>query len=140
MTLEQTAKNLLKKGIETGDEELISLANELLDALPPNPDTPPSKPKAVADESFIAPAKSDTRKSDNRIARTEKIDVSGKENTFVDDKSEHADVETPDFTPSPRRRKPFATTKAQCTRCKKDFSIHPVHKREHYICDSCIKR
>jgi len=139
MTIEQTAKNLLKKGIETGDEELINLANELLDALPSNPDTPPSKPKAITDESFIAPTKGKTS-GNSRVARTEKIDISGKENTFVDDKSEHADVETPDYTPSPRRRKPFATTKAQCTRCKKEFNIHPLHKRENYICSSCIKR
>ena len=139
MTIEQKAKNLLKKGIETGDEELINLANELLDALPSNPDTPPSKPKAITDESFIAPTKGKAS-GHSRVARTEKIDMSGKENTFVDDKSEHSDVETPDFTPSPRRRKPFSTAKAQCTRCKKEFSIHPVHKRENYICNSCIKR
>tara|TARA_Y100000310_G_scaffold74788_1_gene71039 strand:- start:4520 stop:4936 length:417 start_codon:yes stop_codon:yes gene_type:complete len=138
MSIKDTAKALLEKGVATGDEELINLANELLESLTP---PKPSK-KSGLDEDYIAPAKNENAQSDSqgRRAKTEPIDAKKRENEFVDDGTEHKDEVTPDYIPSPRGRKAFEKVKVVCTRCNKNLDVHPVHKRENYICSSCIKK
>jgi hypothetical protein len=138
MSIKDTAKALLEKGIATGDEELINLANELLESLNP----PKQNKKSILDEDYIAPSKNENAQHDSqgRRAKTEPIDSKKRENEFIDDGMEHKDEITPDYVPSPRARKSFRTLKMICTRCDKGFDVHPVHKRENYICNSCIKK
>ena len=138
MSIKDTAKALLKKGVAAGDEELINMANELLESL--NPPEPKNKPRL--DEDYIAPSKNENAQPDSqgRRAKTESIDTKKRENEFVDDGTEHKNEITPDYVPSPRARKSFKKVKMICTRCDKSFDVHPIHKRENYICNSCIKK
>ena len=138
MSIKDTAKALLKKGVAAGDEALINMANELLEYL--NPPEPKNKPRL--DEDYIAPSKNENAQPDSqgRRAKTESIDTKKRENEFVDDGTEHKNEITPDYVPSPRARKSFKKVKMICTRCDKSFDVHPIHKRENYICNSCIKK
>jgi hypothetical protein len=138
MSIKDTAKALLEKGVAAGDEELINMANELLESL--NPPEPKNKPSL--DEDYIAPSKNENAQPDSqgRRAKTEPIGSKKRENEFVDDGTEHKDEITPDYVPSPRARKSFKKVTMICTRCDKSFNVHPVHKRENYICNSCIKK
>ena len=138
MSIKDTAKALLEKGVATGDEELINLANELLESLSP----PKQNKKSSPNEDYIAPSKNENAQSDSqgRRAKTEPMDAKKRENEFVDDGTEHKDEVTPDYVPSPRGRKSFKEVKMICARCDKSFDVHPVHKRENYICNSCVKK
>ena len=138
MSIKDTAKALLEKGVATGDEELINLANELLESLSP----PKQNKKSSPNEDYNAPSKNENAQSDSqgRRAKTEPMDAKKRENEFVDDGMEHKDEITPDYVPSPRARKSFKKAKVICTRCDKNFDVHPVHKRENYICNSCVKK
>jgi hypothetical protein len=47
------------------------------------------------------------------------------------------DIETPSFTPSPRRETP-PKTKQKCVDCNKIVEVADVHRREFFVCDDCL--
>ncbi len=157
MSIAETAKELLQKGIELGDEELINMANNLLKSTQEQSSTKEEAAKQIQDDiakKSVENIPEDSREdcvvsikrgeqssnSGKKRARTEKIDITKRSNSFNDDGSEHADVTTPSFQPSPRKRKAFNNIDVVCTRCSKKLTVHPIHKRENFICNSCIKR
>jgi formamidopyrimidine-DNA glycosylase len=148
MSIKDTAKSLLKKGIATGDDELIIMANELLESLVDSkiaPDRSLEDLEKVEDtrpepDSFISPIIKADNANHQRVAKTQKIDVDGdRENKFVDDLSEHTLVTTPDKPLTARHRRPFKKVEAVCKKCNKIVETHPAHKREWFVCDGCIK-
>ena len=122
MSITETAKELLQKGIELGDEELISMANNLLKSTQEQPSPSSTKEEAAEqiqdeiakktveniseenrEDCLISIKRGEQSSSDGkRRARTEKIDISKRSNSFDDDGSEHADVTTPSFQPLPK--------------------------------------
>jgi hypothetical protein len=155
MSIKDTAKALLKKGIEFGDDELIVMANELLEGLVDSKGTLKEvlKDSEIEErskeavntrpepDSFISPIRKEDDDAHQRVAKNQKIDVSGdRENKFIDDLSEHTLVTTPDKPLTTRHRKPFRKVEAVCKKCNKIVETHPAHKREWFVCDGCIKR
>jgi hypothetical protein len=141
MSIIDTAKALLKKGIAMGDQELINLANELLEPVSDS-GLSQQEPKR-SDENFIAPAKNEDSSSPStgRRAKSEPISKN-RTNKFVDGGIDCKSVEdeTPEYVPTIRERKAFKTTVMKCARCDKNFDVHPVHARENYICNSCVRK
>ena len=103
-------------------------------------DTPPSSPTlSSTSNDFIAPSKKeDAETTAGRIARSSPVSREKRENQFVDDGSEHRDIDTPATELTPRQRDTFKMASQQCSKCNKTFEVHPVHRREHYLCDRCI--
>ena len=143
----EAAKKLLLKAIELDDEELIAMANELLEAGTETKDeTPPEtkKPKASMSaklkdndtSDFIFTRSSDNKNTSNAVAVNE---VKNRVNLFTDDGTEAKDVTTPKVELTERRRPPFKMIKQTCKKCSETFETHPTHQREFYICDRCIK-
>lgn len=139
----------IKKGILDGDMVTVALGYKSLtgedlhntNASEAEVDTPPSSPiLSSTSDDFIAPSKKkDSQSSGNRIARSSPISTNSRENLFVDNGEEHKDISTPSVEPSPRQRNKFTMIEQKCQKCSKTFEVHPIHKREHYICDRCIK-
>ena len=139
----------IKKGILDGDMVTVALGYKYLtgedlhntNASEAEVDTPPSSPiLSSTSDDFIAPSKKkDSQSSGNRIARSSPISTNSRENLFVDNGEEHKDISTPSVEPSPRQRNKFTMIEQKCQKCSKTFEVHPIHKREHYICDRCIK-
>tara|TARA_R110000851_G_scaffold191014_2_gene341684 strand:- start:99 stop:566 length:468 start_codon:yes stop_codon:yes gene_type:complete len=155
MSIKDTAKELIKKGIEIGDNELITMANELLKSVTDSEDIldietvglevekEPEKEIDIRPEpdSFISAIRREDDSNHQRIAKTQKIDLDGdRHNKFTDDLSEHTSVTTPDMPPTARHRRPFKKVEAVCRKCNKTVETHPAHKREWFVCDGCIKR
>ena len=126
MSITETAKELLKKGIALGDEELIQMANSLLAA-----DETVAQPNRVdVDEFAVEP-------QERRELPTAVNKVQRGENLFVDDGTEHSDIETPTVVPT-QRRKAAAKIKQECEECGKVTKVVDIHKRDYYICDPCL--
>ena len=103
-------------------------------------DTPPSSPiLSSTSNDFIAPSKKkDAETSSGRMAKSAPVSLGKRENQFVDNGSDHKDVTTPDTELTPRQRSTFKMISQACEKCGNTFEIHPLHKREYYICDRCI--
>ncbi len=139
----------IKKGILDGDMVTVALGYKSLtgedlhntNTSEAKVDSPPSSPiLSSSSDDFIAPSKKkDSQSSGNRIARSSPISTNSRENLFVDNGEEHKDISTPSVEPSPRQRNKFTMIEQKCQKCSKTFEVHPIHKREHYICDRCIK-
>ena len=126
MSIIETAKKLLKKGIALDDEELIQMANSLL----------------AADETVAQPDRVDTDEfavepQESRELPTAVNEIQRGDNLFVDDRTEHSDIETPSVVPS-QRRKSTPKIEQKCEECGKLETVSSVHKRDYFICDSCL--
>lgn len=126
MSIIETAKELLKKGIALDDEELIQMANALLaqDETVAQPD------RVDVDEFAIEP-------KERRESPTAVNQIQRGENLFTDDGIEHSDIETPTVVPT-QRRKAVTKIEQQCEECGKVAKVSDVHKRDYYICDPCL--
>lgn len=139
----------IKKGILDGDMVTVALGYKSLtgedlhntNASEAEVDTPPSSPiLSSTSDDFIAPSKKkDSQSSGSKIARSSPISTNSRENLFVDNGEEHKDISTPNVEPSPRQRNKFTMIEQECQKCRKTFEVHPIHRRENYICDRCIK-
>ena len=89
-------------------------------------------------DSFIAPSKSNDKKGGKkRVARTESIIA--KENQFVDDGKEATDINTPDYTPSPRTRNPTKLVELSCYLCGSTSMVsETVVHGDFYRCENCV--
>tara|TARA_Y100000310_G_C20549634_1_gene747375 strand:- start:529 stop:975 length:447 start_codon:yes stop_codon:yes gene_type:complete len=147
-----TPLDQIRKGILEGDMVTVALGYKSLTgedlrdteesaAEQIETDTPPSSPiLSSTSDDFIAPSKKkDSKSSGNRMARSSPIPTESRENLFVDNGKEHKDISTPEIELSPRQRNKFIMIEQECQKCEKTFEVHPIHKREHYICDRCIK-
>jgi hypothetical protein len=152
MTIIQTAKDLLKKGMKLNDPELILMANQLLESITESREQatveaqPKAKPtkktkatKAVevnkvdVDQFVMQPAKASRKKR-------EPLKIQKRVNQFQDDGTLANDEEniTPKINPTKRDRPKFEKVDQICQYCKTPTKVHPAHVREFYICDSCL--
>jgi hypothetical protein len=45
---------------------------------------------------------------------------------------------TPNIPPVKREREKYSLKRIECTSCKNQISVKPIHVRENFICDECI--
>lgn len=157
MSLIETAKDLLRKGIQLNDPEIIEMANQLLgqatpkaslevrpsiQAIEPEPHpTPAPQPEEVVERPIreIVSEKDFSTKTNAALpAGNAPVGGGNFHNTFVDDGSEFSDVETPQVSRS-QRREPIKYVQQTCDGCSKVFDVHPTFARETYLCDRCIR-
>lgn len=148
MSIIQTAKELLKKGIALNDSELIEMANSLLETIN---ETPPAvavepqekKPRKTRAKAVVKEKQSlvDQFAVENKRSQSKRVLVKAKRiNTFNDDGVLAKDEEnvTPKITPSKRDRPKFEKVKQVCQSCNGSVMVHPAHVREFYVCDGCL--
>ena len=136
MSIIDTAKKLLKKGIALKDAELVEMANLLLsqeegsggDIEKPTHDEKPTDKfsEFVMDKSEYSSKYVPVNSITDRV------------NQFVDDKTEHTDVTTPDVPLTHRERPSHETVEQLCEACNKQFSVVEAHARDNFLCDRCI--
>ena len=142
MSIIQTAKDLLRKGIALNDEELIQMANSLLTEQGDS-ETPvqPVKEEVVTRDSSVERASADDFTVKREQPQQRKVPVNemgSRKNSFVDDGTEHTDMATPDFVPTQRRKAP-KKVKQSCQTCSKTFEVKEVHRRDWFVCDKCLE-
>ena len=132
-------KELLKKAIATNDQDLILLANQLLEGTKGEKSDPePAPPPTAEDNSdFMASITADDSLKGRR-GGVPVNEVKERPNTFHDDGSIADDVKTPTFKPTERKRSPYKTIQQKCQRCDRVVQVNPVHKREYFVCDKCL--
>jgi hypothetical protein len=124
-------KNLLKKAIETNDEELIALASSLMSET----EKTPSAQKIDNNSEFIFTMP----KSQQENKRGTPVNaIKTRVNSFQDDGVEAKDITTPDIKPTERKRPRFQPIQQVCQKCNRSVQTHPTHKRDFFICDKCI--
>ena len=141
MSILNTAKELLRKGIALNDSELIEMANSLIETDAATETTVqsditqvvehPTPSEGVADDDFSMTGRQ-VKEGPVPINRVDRG-----ENLFTDDKSEHMDIETPSFTPSQRRDTP-RKTEQKCVECNKTVEVADIHRRDFFVCDDCL--
>ena len=149
MSIIDTAKELLQKGITLNDQELIEMANQLLDsaAVPPltaasraeasTPRPNPGSPDAGVEVSdFLSKTKNDLNTFRKGIPVNE---VTDRVNSFVDTGEEQKDINTPEVSPTQRRDAPRKYEQV-CQECSSVVAVLEVHKREHFVCDGCLSK
>lgn len=138
-------KELVKEAIKTNDDELISLATDLLKQR--QQDDIKIKPKAKKQQKtqtkqetndYLSPIK--TMKQDQVNLTRTPVNTLKRFNTFVDDRTEAIgdEYKTPEIKLTERKREPPKMIEQVCTKCSKICLVKPVHKRDFYICDKCL--
>lgn len=138
-------KELVKEAIKTNDDELISLATDLLKQR--QQDDIEIKPKAKKQQKtqakqetndYLSPIK--TMKQDQANLTRTPVNTLKRFNTFVDDGTEAIgdEYKTPEIKLTERKREPPKMIEQVCTKCSKTCLVKPVHKRDFYICDKCL--
>lgn len=148
MSIIQTAKELLKKGIALNDAELIEMANSLLGTVSEVPTTVSVKPQEKKPRKTRAKAVVKEKQSlvdqfsvENKRSQSKKVLVKAQRvNTFNDDGVLAKDEEniTPKIIPAKRDRPKFKKVKQICQSCNGSVMVHPAHIREFYVCDGCL--
>ena len=131
MNRSEHVKNLLKKAIETNDEELIALASSLM--ADEDKPTPAQKVDNNSEFIFTMPKSQQENKRGTPVN-----EVRQRVNIFQDDGVEAKDITTPDIKPTERKRPKFQPIDQVCQKCNKIFKTHPAHKRDFFVCDRCI--
>jgi hypothetical protein len=133
-------KSLTGEDLHSDEANVTEVLPEFMASSQVEIDTPPSSPiLSSTSNDFIAPSKKeDAEASAGRMAKSSPVSLEKRENLFVDNGSDHRDVVTPDTGLTPRQRTSFKMVSQECSKCDKTFEVHPVHKREYYICDRCI--
>jgi hypothetical protein len=137
-------KELLKKAIATNDQDLIRLANQLLEAEGAKDKKSDSRPTSASpgesrygSSDFVASIVSDEAVKD-KYGGTPVNEVKDRSNSFYDDGTIADDIKTPTFKPTERKRTPYKAIEQKCKRCDKVSQVNPVHKRDHFVCDKCL--
>tara|TARA_B100002019_G_scaffold280720_1_gene283960 strand:- start:690 stop:1136 length:447 start_codon:yes stop_codon:yes gene_type:complete len=143
MSIIDTAKKLLQKAIDLNDDELIKIANSLLedelDAIVKDVSLPEPEPQVEVSDTRVDPSQFTVEKRASRNKKKYQAvnEISRGENLFTDDGTEHADISTPDFVPTQRRGAARTITQT-CEECGKKFKVPKVHSREFFVCDNCL--
>ena len=141
MSLIDTAKTLLKKGIALKDEEMIAMANELLEGAGVGVAEEPAKPKKrgrpkkVVEEEIITQP---VRKVQNGSTPQWTGNL-WKENGAAGDIPADK-LTTPKVALTPRERPKFELTDHECNRCGKSCQVKPHEKTAFFVCPACIKK
>jgi len=95
---------------------------------------------ATNDDVIESPAvKSDFTMDKERFTSDRRREpVKARENTFVDNGTDHKDIVTPEIERTPRNRKPPAKKQVVCRSCGKTFKVNArLVYGESYRCDRC---
>jgi len=115
---------------------------ELLDEIPvPEPSFPSANQEFVEAKSKVNTSDFEEfsmNKVNDKISRP--VEVKTRKNEFVDNGSEHKDVETPVVQLTERRRQPFKKVEQTCTSCNRTVEVHPQFARDFFKCDRCMRR
>ena len=128
--------DVVAEGYEQMTGESLAVAKDTVESFHPE-----EKPAPLSElEDFTMPKKEGAIKTGR--SQGEAINTTQRTNSFVDDGTEHKDLEnsTPAVKLTERARTPFRKIDQVCQRCSKKVSVHPAHKREYYICDDCIRK
>lgn len=149
MSLE-IAKELLKKGIALNDQELIAMANSLLDetALVDYKVTTYEKQKKSTKKPTKKTTSKKTDASDFSMTNNNKTNkkvpvnkITRAENKFTDDKTEFLDQKTPAVKLTPRDRPKPKYAYKSCENCGKKMKIIAGDQyASSYMCDDCIDK
>lgn len=151
MSLE-IAKELLKKGMALNDQELIAMANSLIDqlAVVDYKVTTYEQQKKSSKKATKKPTKKTEPKNNSDFvmkkeqSATKKIPVNkvkNRKNTFFDDKTEAIGDKTPEIKLAPRDRPKYKPVYKQCANenCNKKVKVVAGDGLvTSYLCDSCI--
>jgi hypothetical protein len=144
MTILQTAKELLKKGIALDDPDLIAMANQLIEAnikSEPEPAKPEkkkvSKPVTVVKSNIVDQFRL-VDKQQEAINKRMPVTDRARFNAWSDDGIESKEIVTPEVAITKRTREPVKKVKQQCQLCQKTEMVNPVHVRDFFICDGCL--
>lgn len=139
-------KELVKEAIKTNDDELISLATDLLKQRQQNNtetevNKKPKKQKSQTTKQtndYVSSIK--TIKQEQTNLNRMPVNTVKRFNTFVDDRTEAIgdEYKTPEIKLTERKREPPKMIEQVCTKCSKICLVKPVHKRDFYICDKCL--
>jgi hypothetical protein len=125
------SEDLVEKMLELlTPEQKQELAASLLKEDKPK-EVKPTKNATVADDFTM---------SQDKPSRLYSLEVKQRVNLFSDDGTEHKDTlnETPEVTPTERKRQPVKKIPQTCSGCSSVVQVHPTHKRENFICDKCL--
>lgn len=129
-------KELVKEAIKTNDDELISLATDLLKKK--QEETKPIQQQQQSNDEFLSPIKT-LKKQEVNMNRSP-VNMGKRFNSFVDDRTEAVgeEYQTPQVKLTERKRKPAERIDQTCVRCNRTYKVAPVHKRDYFICDKCL--
>lgn len=142
--LKEQAKKIIAKGKLLNDPELINMGLEMLDVYSgDNEETleeprvlMPTKSSSITEQFRV----NNSSPIDTKFGRRVAISTSGRENKFVDDKTEAADLIGKTPPPKPKqKRKAVSKVEVTCLTCgKKEKILKELLFTESYRCDSCI--
>tara|TARA_R100001244_G_scaffold59013_1_gene49733 strand:+ start:380 stop:805 length:426 start_codon:yes stop_codon:yes gene_type:complete len=135
----EEAKRLLKNAMATNDQDLILLANKLLEGTEDKKSEPKpaSQPTAEDNSDFLATITTDEKRIEGHRGVAVNL-IKDRANTFHDDGSIADDIKTPTFKPIERKRLPYKTIEQKCQKCDKVVQVNPIHKRDFFVCDKCL--
>lgn len=141
--LKEQAKKIIAKGKLLNDPELINMGLEMLEVYSVDEET-------IEEPRVLGPTKSNSITEQFRVNNSSPIDTKfgrrialstgSRENKFVDDKTEAADLIGKTPPPKPRqKRKAVSKVEVTCSTCgKKEKILKELLFTESYRCDSCI--
>lgn len=153
----EVAKELLKKAIALNDEELIALANRLLDDnifqnnnASNQAENKNKTSKRQTKKATKSPPKKNSKVESNdftmnkRVTKQTKIPVNkikNRKNIFFDDRTEATEIETPVVKPTNRDRPKYKPTYKKCSNDNCNKKVKVVAGDGYvgsYLCDDCI--
>lgn len=141
--LKEQAKKIIAKGKLLNDPELINMGLEMLEVYSIDEET-------MEEPRVLGPTKSNNITEQFRVNNSSPIDTKfgrrialstgSRENKFVDDKTEAADLIGKTPPPKPKqKRKAVSKVEVTCSTCgKKEKILKELLFTESYRCDSCI--
>ena len=141
--LKEQAKKIIAKGKLLNDPELINMGLEMLEVYSVDEET-------IEEPRVLGPTKSNSITEQFRVNNSSPIDTKfgrrialstgSRENKFVDDKTEAADLIGKTPPPKPKqKRKAVSKVEVTCSTCgKKEKILKELLFTESYRCDSCI--
>jgi hypothetical protein len=145
MSLVETAKALLKKGIALNDPDIIAMANELLGETPAP--EPVKKKRGRPKKHMVAPKEDFSMDDISPVKQVIKRNGGGPEWTgnLWKDNGASGDIpadklKTPKVALTPRERPKFELTDHECNRCGKSCQVKPHEKTAFFVCPACIKK
>lgn len=142
--LKEQAKKIIAKGKLLNDPELINMGLEMLDVYSGDNEEITEEPRV------LVPVRSNDVTEQFRVNNSSPIDTKfgkrvalatgSRENKFVDDKTEAADLIGKTPPPKPKqKRKAVSKVEVTCSTCgKKEKVLKELLFTESYRCDSCI--